>query len=370
MESSNLPVSMGSLGSSIKNTFLTKKEKFWGNLSLAGAGVVGLIVLTKVLPWISNILDLMIGIVGKGIVLAVGLGVLGILVFMLLHPSFHEWLWFKRAILYRKLAQHMVKADPIGTIWAFINEYLEVKLAALKDAIERIFESKSKVVSAAGNLKEKFDDAIDQAAELKNRSYRNGQWVNQQDQMAFRLASTNAGMYKKSIEKAESKLNMIEKLLEVHTQIKRGLEFRVKAFKSMAETMAIDLEVAEQTSAAVQIGNETLSDSGYKTQIVTMAIDYVRNRVAESMGQVENLTRLTPELLGESELQGDIFSRKMLVQLDGMKQSADEFVLAAETEQKQLTGGNMPQVLELVTSDRKREEIPAGIRPRKYTINK
>jgi hypothetical protein len=350
----------------LKNTFLTKNEKFWGNLTMIAFGLGGFLVLYTVMPFISNFLGMAIGIVGKTALLGTMLGLIGIAVVTVLDPRFQNWLWYKRAILYRKLTQRMVKNDPIGVARAYIVEFLQPKYDAVQSAYNVIMGNKQRVMAIIETKKEELAESVSIANTLKRRSFKNNVWNNDDDYQTFRVQSNKTGLLDKAIKNAEKRVEFIQKYALIHEKIARALDFKIKTYINFLDMLVTDYQVAQEIEATASIAKETLGDSGIKAETYQMAVDLIRDKTAESIGTVEALMRMAPTALMESDLQGDAFADKLLAQLNSLDQSTDTFFSETEAERKQLTADSPVAVIEMVKSKREEVFVPT----RKYSILK
>ncbi|RPI03105.1 MAG: hypothetical protein EHM72_02445, partial [Calditrichaeota bacterium] len=95
------------------SSFISKKEKAWGNFGVLLILAFLVIVFYLLAPFLITWLNLAITVVGKTIVLGVLVGLAAILWFLFTSKRFRAILWYWRAKFYRKFTLLMIKTGPM-----------------------------------------------------------------------------------------------------------------------------------------------------------------------------------------------------------------------------------------------------------------
>ena len=126
-------------------TFLSKKQKAWGSfgtLIVLGLLAVGFYAAA---PFLINLLNMGITIVGKTIVLGILVGLAAILWFMFSSKKFRAILWYLRARFYRWFTSLMIRSNPLDIIYAYVNEYLGEKLNTIRSAADNVYGIRNEI---------------------------------------------------------------------------------------------------------------------------------------------------------------------------------------------------------------------------------
>lgn len=342
------------------NTFLSKREKAWGNfgvfliiLLLAGIFYVAA-------PTILTLLNYAIAAVGKMIVLGGLVGLAAILWFFLSSKKFRALLWYLRAKFYRKFTMLMVKTGPLDIIYAYVNEYLQEKLDTIQSAADHVYGIRNEIKQNIENYSAQIKERIKQAEALKSRFFSNNAWTDEDKRFQFQKISSEAGMLQANLEKSQKRLERAEKYCQIMKKMQQAFEFYRDKTKFFADTLAADYREAQAMAKATQATSSVLGGDS-RSDIYEMSVKYVQNQIALFTGQVDRFMEVAPKFLAEPEIHDMVSEDAMMKTLEQWDKATEQLMQQADDIGKAgqaLSSGNKTEALAIVTSGDKRELVP------------
>lgn len=342
------------------STFISKKEKSWGNfgaffviLLLAGVFYVSA-------PYLLTLLNMAITIVGKMVVLGGMVALVALLWFFLSSKKFRAIMWYLRAKFYRKFTMLMVKTGPLDIIYAYVNEYLQEKLDTIREAADRVYGIRNEIKQNIDNYSVQIKERIQQADALKSRFYKNNQWTDEDKRYQFQKISSEAGMLQTNLDKSQKRFERAEKYCQIMKKMQQAFEFYRDKTKFFADTLSADYREAQAMAKAAQATSSVLGGDAH-SDIYEMSVKYVQNQISLFTGQVDRFMEVAPKFLAEPEINDLVSEDAMMKTLDQWDKASDQLMQQAEDMGKAgqaLSTGNKTQALAIVTSGDRRELVP------------
>ncbi len=345
------------------STFLSKKQKAWGNfgtLIVLGLLAVGFYAAG---PFLLNLLDLAIAAVGKIIVLGGLVGLAAILWFLFSSKKFRALLWFLRAKFYRWFTSLMIRSNPLDIIYAYVNEYLGEKLNAIRDSADHVYGIRNEIKNNIANYREQINERIQQAEALKSRFYKNDQWTDDDKRYQFQKISSEAGMLQTNLSKSEKRFERAEKYCEIMKKMQQAFEFYRDKTKFFADTLSADYREAQAMAKATEATSSALGGDA-RVDIYEQSVKYVQNQIALFTGQVDRFMQVAPQFLAEPEIHDMISEDAMMKTLEQWDQASDQLMEQAENIGKAgqaLSTGDTNQAVAIVISGEQKELIPIEV---------
>jgi hypothetical protein len=342
------------------NTFISKKEKVWGNFGALLVIAALALAFYAIAPFLLSLLSMAIAIVGKMIVLGVLVGLAAILWFLFSSKKFHAILWYWRARFYRKFTMLMIKTGPLEVIYAYVNEYLGEKLETIRVAADRVYGIRNEIKQNIDNYQAQIRERIQQADALKSRYYKNDQWGDEDKRYQFQKISSEAGMLQGNLEKSEKRFERAEKYCQIMKKMQQAFEFYRDKTKFFADTLSADYREAQAMAKATQATSSVLGGDA-RVDIYEQSVKYVQNQIALFTGQVDRFMQVAPQFLAEPEIHDMVSEDNMMKTLDQWDVATDQLMEQAENIGKAgqaLSSGDKKEAMAIVTHGDQRQAVP------------
>jgi hypothetical protein len=345
------------------STFLSKKQKAWGNFGTLI--VLGLLAIAFYAagPFLINLLSMAITVVGKTIVLGVLVGLAAILWFLFSSKKFRAILWYLRAKFYRWFTSLMIKANPLDIIYAYVNEYLSEKLNTIRDAADHVYGIRNEIKNNIENYRSQINERVQQADALKSRFYKNDQWTNEDKRFQFQKISSEAGMLQTNLNKSEKRFDRAEKYCQIMKKMQQAFEFYRDKTKFFADTLSADYREAQAMAKATQATSSVLGGDA-RVDIYEQSVKYVQNQIALFTGQVDRFMQVAPQFMAESEIHDMVSEDAMMKTLDQWDKASDQLMEQAENIGKAgqaLSSGDTDQAVAIVISGEQKQLVPIQV---------
>jgi hypothetical protein len=348
------------------STFISKREKAWGNFGMLLFVVALVSGFYVAAPFLINLLNMAISVVGKMVVLGVLAGVAALLWFLFSSKQFHAILWYWRAKFYRWFTSLMIKSGPLDVIYAYVNEYLGEKLDTIREAADRVYGIRNEIQQNIEKYQAQIRERIQQAETLKSRYYRNNQWSDEDKRFQFQKISSEAGMLQSNLDKSTKRFERAEKYCQIMKKMQQAFEFYRDKTKFFADTLAADYREAQAMAKATQATSSVLGGDP-RSDIYEMSVKYVQGQIALFTGQVDRFMQVAPQFLAEPELHDMVSEDAMMKTLDQWDKASDQLMEQAENIDKAgqaMSSGDKNQVFAIVKSGDSRELVPVQNAPK------
>ena len=342
------------------STFLSKKQKAWGTFGtilVLGAVAAGFYAAG---PYLINLLNMAIAVVGKTIVLGVLVGLAAILWFLFSSKKFRALLWFLRAKFYRWFTSLMIRSNPLDIIYAYVNEYLGEKLKTIQQAADRVYGIRNEIHRNIENYQSQIQERVKQADALKSRYYKNNQWTNEDKRFQFQKISSEAGMLQTNLNKSQKRFERAEKYCDIMKKMQQAFEFYRDKTKFFADTLSADYREAQAMAKATQATSNALGGDA-RVDIYEQSVKYVQNQIALFTGQVDRFMQVAPQFLAEPEIHDMVSEDAMMKTLEQWDQASDQLMEQAENIGKAgqaLSSGDTSQAVAIVISGEQKQLVP------------
>jgi hypothetical protein len=344
----------------INETFHTWKEKLLGNIGSVGVIVVAATVLYKALPTLNSFLDMMIGTASRLVQLSV-YGIILILFFsIVLHPRFWTLMWHIREMIMNGLSKALLRADPIGRLRSFADDYLDVLRSRFNNAKSVVEAQLSKIQGKITEQENVHERKSREAEMLKRNHYRDGKWDSDVNQNNFRLASQEVAFAEDTLKELRKLEEMLRFSVTVLDKVGNALDYRIRLARRTADTLEMRYEATQSTRKALATAAEAWG-AGDKARFDQMTRDYIEGQINGNIGVISTYLKALPELTSFADIQGEMASDTMMQRLRELESVADTAFSETEVQQSMLASGDVAKALSV--NPKQRELVPA----RRYT---
>ncbi len=315
--------------SSQPKTFWNKPEGKTGAFFLmAILGLIGFGVVSFAIPVISFLL----GLVGTIATYAIGLGVLGTVIFMALDNRTRNLVSYMYQSAMRKITGFFVTIDPMGILKNYISD-LEKNLKKMGKQI--------------GNLK-------GQMRNLKNQLSNNNQEIEQNLAIARKakqvgneqqlvLASRKAARLKQTNTKYVALHNKLAVLYRVLTKMHSNSEILLEDTKDQVRVKDQERKAIRASHSAMKSAMSIIKGDPDKRAMFDQAMQGIADDVANKVGEMERFMELSSDFMQSIDLQEGIFEEKGMAMLEEYEKKSTLMLLGGAEEADEMLDLNEPR---------------------------
>jgi len=288
-----------------------KPKSFWKRPE----GVTGLLFMSALVLGggylIFANLAAIIALLQNTIYLAILLGVLAMVVYMVLDPKMRNLIWYMYKSVMRAITGMFVQIDPIGILKSYIEDLqdnlgkMRKQLGALKGQMRKIqglMEKNSKDIN--NNLK------LAQAARDKGK----------EQQMV--LSSRKAARLKESNQKYQALYQKMEILYRILNKMHQNSEILLEDTKDQVELKVQERKAIRASHSAMKSAMTVISGDPDKRAMFDMAMEAVADDVANKVGEMERFMEMSSSFMDSVDLQNGIFEDEGLKMLEQWEQKS------------------------------------------------
>jgi len=307
-----------------------KPKSFWKRPE----GVTGLLFMSALLLGggylIFANLAAIIALLQNTIYLAILLGVLAMIVYMVLDPKMRNLIWYMYKSVMRAITGMFVQIDPIGILKNYIEDLqdnllkMRKQIGALKGQMRKIqglMEKNKKDIN--NNLK------IAQAARDKGK----------EQQMI--LSSRKAARLKESNQKYNALYQKMEILYRILNKMHQNSEILLEDTKDQVELKVQERKAIRASHSAMKSAMTVISGDPDKRAMFDMAMEAVADDVANKVGEMERFMEMSSSFMDSVDLQNGIFEEEGLKMLEQWEEKSTLMLMgdsSASSETLDLSG--------------------------------
>lgn len=285
-------------------SFWQRKEGFTGTLFLIGGSVAGLFGLSMVIPWLiqltQNLMQLLGNLIGVGIVGSA----LFALIYVLVNPKFHTLCWYGFQSLMRKITGLFITIDPIGILKGYVKS-LGVKISEMEGQMETLMGHIRNLKNVISTNAKEIENEMKLASKAKEANNVKRAMVS--GKQAGRLTESNERMKK-----------LLTKLTTVYEILSK--------YRENAETMKLDT-INEVNSREVEYKTTMAANSAFKSamsiltggahkEIYDEAMEYIIEETGQKVGEIERFMDVSKNIMDKIDLQNSVYEDKGMEMLE------------------------------------------------------
>ena len=275
-------------------------------------------------------------IVWEGVNLAIGLGVLGGLIYMVLDPKVRNLVWYMYKSVMRWITGIFVEIDPIGI---------------LKSYIEDLRDSLGKMNQQISNLKGqmyKMSEMIKQnQREIQNNLSLAGRAKDTGRENIMVLKARKAGRLQESNMNLEDVYKRMEVLYRVLTKMYENSEIMLEDLSDQVVVKEQEYKAIKASHSAMKSAQSILTGNSDKKYMYDMALEAMANDVGQKVGEMERFMDMSKNIMESIDLQNGVFEEDGLVMLEKWEKEGVSFLLGGEKQQIINKANNSTEVLDL-----------------------
>jgi phage shock protein A len=261
-------------------------------------------------------------IVWEGVNLAIGLGVLGGLIYMVLDPKMRNLVWYMYKSVMRWITGVFVEIDPIGI---------------LKSYIEDLRDSLGKMNQQISNLKGqmyKMSEMIKQnQREIQNNLSLAGRAKDTGKESIMVLKARKAGRLQESNMKLEDVYKRMEVLYRVLTKMYENSEIMLEDLQDQVVVKEQEYKAIKASHSAMKSAQAILTGNSDKKYMYDMALEAMANDVGQKVGEMERFMDMSKNIMESIDLQNGVFEEEGMAMLEKWEKEGVSFLLGGEKQQ-------------------------------------
>jgi phage shock protein A len=307
-------------------SFWERPEGITGGLFLvAGIGAAAYYLL----PILSKI-------VWEGVNLAIGLGVLGGLIYVVLDPKVRNLVWYMYKSVMRSLTGMFVQIDPIGILKSYIED-LRDNLGKMNGQISNL---KGQMYKLAEMIKQNQKD-IQNNLGLAGKAKEIGK------ESIMVLKARKAGRLQESNMKLDDLYKRMEVLYRVLTKMYENSEIMLEDLQDQVVVKEQEYKAIKASHSAMRSAQAILSGNSDKKYMYDMALEAMANDVGQKVGEMERFMDMSKNFMESIDLQNGVFEDEGMQMLEKWEKEGVSFLLGGDKQQIINKANNSAEVLDL-----------------------
>jgi phage shock protein A len=307
-------------------------KSFWSKPE-GKAGAIFLIAITALIGWMAvSFGGLILATLGQTLSMAVGLGVLGLIVFTALDGRTRNLIGYMYQSLMRKITSLFVTIDPMGILKNYISD-LEKNLKKMGKQIGNLKGQMRNLKTQLANNNQEIEQNL--AIARKAKQLGNEKQLVLSTRKAARLKETN-----KKYVALHSKLAVLYRVL---TKMYSNSEILLEDTKDQVKVKEQERKAIRASHSAMKSAMSIIKGDPDKRAMFDQAMQNVADDVANKVGEMERFMELSSDFMQSIDLQEGIFEEKGLAMLEEYEKKSTLLLLGGEEEMGETLDLNEPR---------------------------
>ncbi len=296
-------------------------KSFWSKPE-GKTGAIFLIAMAALIGWIAvSFGGLILATLGQTLSMAVGLGVLGLIVFMALDGRTRNLFSYMYQSVMRKITSIFVTIDPMGILKNYISD-LEKNLKKMGKQIGNLKGQMRNLKTQLANNNQEIEQNL--AIARKAKQLGNEKQLVLSTRKAARLKETN-----KKYVALHSKLAVLYRVL---TKMYSNSEILLEDTKDQVKVKEQERKAIRASHSAMKSAMSIIKGDPDKRAMFDQAMQNVADDVANKVGEMERFMELSSDFMQSIDLQEGIFEEKGLAMLEEYEKKSTLLLLGGEEE--------------------------------------
>jgi phage shock protein A len=293
-----------------------KPKSFWQRPE----GVTGgLFLVAGIAAAAYYLLPILSKIVWEGVNLAIGLGVLGGLVYIILDPKVRNLVWYMYKSLMRWITGIFVQIDPIGILKSYIDD-LKSSLGKMSTQIANLKGQMYKLSEMIKQNQRDIQNNLGLASKAKE--------VGRDSIMV--LKARKAGRLQESNMKLDDLYKRMEVLYRVLVKMYENSEIMLEDLKDQVSVKEQEYKAIKASHSAMRSAQAILSGNSDKKYMYDMALEAMANDVGQKVGEMERFMDMSRNVMDSIDLQNGVFEEEGLELLEKWEKEGVSMLLGGE----------------------------------------
>jgi phage shock protein A len=287
------------------------RKSFWKRPE----GVTGTIFLAALLLGggflIFSNLALLISLAQNTLYLALMLGVLGAIVYMVLDPKMRNLVWYMYKSVMRSITGMFVQLDPIGILKSYVED-LEDNLKKMRKQIGLLRGQMRKIQGMVEKNNQDIDNNLKLAAAARDKG---------KDQQMV-LSSRKAARLKEANAKYQALYNKMEIMYRILNKMHQNSEILLEDTRDQVKLKEQERKAIRASHSAMKSAMSVISGDPDKRAMFDMAMENITEDVANKVGEMERFMEMSSSFMDSVDLQNGVFEEQGLKMLEEWEQKS------------------------------------------------
>ena len=261
-------------------------------------------------------------IVWNTVNLAVGLGVLFGLVYVVLDPKMRNLVWYMYKSVMRWITGVFVEIDPIGILKSYIED-LRDSLGKMNQQISNLKGQMYKMAEMIKQNQREIQNNLSLAGRAKDTGREN----------IMVLKARKAGRLQESNMKLEDVYKRMEVLYRVLTKMYENSEIMLEDLSDQVVVKEQEYKAIKASHSAMKSAQAILTGNSDKKYMYDMALEAMANDVGQKVGEMERFMDMSKNIMESIDLQNGVFEEEGLAMLEKWEKEGVSFLLGGEKQQ-------------------------------------
>lgn len=313
-----------------------KPKSFWQRPE----GVTGMIFLAALILGGGFLIYTFIGplmvLAQNTLYLALMLGVLGAIVYMVLDPKMRNLIWYMYKSVMRWVTGMFVQIDPIGILKSYVDD-LKDNLRKMNKQISQLRGQMHKLQEIIINNKKEIQSNLTMASKAKATD----------KQSIMILKSRKAGRLKESNVRLEDLHRKMEVLYRVLTKMYENSQVLMEDIQDQVMVKEQERKIIHTSHSAMKSAMSIISGDPDKRAMFDMAMESITEDVANKVGEMERFMEMSSSFMDSVDLQNGVFEEEGMRMLEKWEKEGVSLLLGEEKDMLLLQANNDNDVLDL-----------------------
>lgn len=283
-----------------KKSFWSKPEGFTGTLFLAGLGIAGIMLWSKIVPFLLLM-------VTNTIYLVAGLAILGILLYVIIDPSFRNLAWYLYKSTMKKITSVFIQMDPIGIMKTYLTH--------LKEKQEEMFQQVEKLAQEIGVLSKTINN--NQNTIQKNLDLRTSA-IKQNNEPEANLALREIGRMTDSNAKLNKVKVVMSKMQEQLELIHKNSSYFIRDMESEIRVKEVEYKALKASTNAIHSAKSIINGDLNKKMMFDESLELLSDDMGRRVGEIEFFMKTSSSFIEKMDLQNGIYDEEGFRALEKM----------------------------------------------------
>ena len=283
-------------------------------------GVLGGIVLAAgAVAFAYYVLPILSTIVWSGVNLAIGLGVLGAIVYMVLDPKMRNLVWYMYKSVMRWITGVFVQIDPIGILKSYIDD--------LKDNLKKM---NTQIGGLKGQMYKLSEMIKQNQRTIQNNLGLASQARDKGKEAIMVLQARKAGRLQESNMKLEDLYKRMEVLYRVLVKMYENSEIMLEDLQDQVMVKEQEYKAIKASPSVIRSAQAILSGNSDKKYMYDMALEAMAEDVSQKVGEMERFMDMSKNFMDSIDLQNGVFEEDGMKMLETWEKEGVSMLLGGE----------------------------------------
>jgi len=300
---------------------MAKSKSFWSKPE-GVTGAIFLLGFLGIIAWaVLSFGGALLGFLSGGIGIAVGLGVLAVVLYMVIDPKTRTLISYMYQSMMRKITGIFVTIDPIGILKNYISD-LEGNLKQMGKQIGNLKGQMRKIKTMVEQNNKDIEHNLIMAKKAKQ--------LGQESQLV--LATRKAARLKESNTKYAALHKKMAVLYRVLTKMYSNSEILLEDTKDQVKVKEQEYKAIKASNSAMKSAMSIIKGDPDQRAMFDQAMEHIADDVSNKVGEMERFMEMSSDFMNSIDLQNGVFEEKGLKMLEKYeKQSTLMLLGGAET---------------------------------------